>query len=183
MHRITPVNVLLAIIYALPVLFSVLYLCVLVTIWHQPGGSIFFLLGSIIYVCWLYKLSHDSDSATTIWYESTQKAMSYDHAIQPLFETVLYTKKKVCFACGEHQAKKVLRTQNEEIVPLCSVCSANWNVYGYNILKSVPPKELTKRVVIYSLTHPFSCQPFFMCLIELRRFGKWAQMMKRLQNA
>jgi len=97
---------------------------------------------------------------------------------EPLYETELHGR-RVCMACGEKRAVKVLRTTQREIVPLCEDCSRRWNVHGYQILKRIRPGKLISRLVLFKLLHPFQ-QPS-LCRIwdDLKSFQAWAKKMKR----
>ena len=97
---------------------------------------------------------------------------------EPLFETHLLAS-KVCLVCGQRKATTVLRTTNDEIVPLCGECSADWNVYGYQILRRIHPGRLIRRLVMFKLGHPFQPPSMRSLWHDIAGLKNWAGKMKK----
>jgi hypothetical protein len=97
---------------------------------------------------------------------------------EPLFETHL-AKPKVCLVCGRREAEMVLRTTNDEIVPLCRDCSADWNVYGYQILRRIKPGRLIRRLLTFKLRHPFRPPSVAALWRDIDGLKNWARKMKK----
>jgi hypothetical protein len=69
------------------------------------------------------------------------------------------------------------------ILPLCASCAADWNLYGYRILKGLSPKTLLWRLTKFKLTHPFSRPSILEIKNDLAQLQRWANKMKRLKAA
>ncbi|MFL5343105.1 MAG: hypothetical protein ACJ8F7_23485 [Gemmataceae bacterium] len=97
---------------------------------------------------------------------------------EPLFEGALH-RRAVCLACGRRPARSVLRTPGREVVPLCADCAADWNLYGYQLLKRVRPGPLVRRLLRFKLGHPFRGPSWPALVRDLRGFSDWAKRMRR----
>lgn len=88
----------------------------------------------------------------------------------PLYESAGIEGTRLCFVCGKKQARTALTAagRSEPIVPLCTDCSAAWNMYGYLILRRIRPLTL-----LWNITKFYALNPF-------RRSGVWGDL-KRLQ--
>jgi len=96
---------------------------------------------------------------------------------EPLFESHLQGS-RMCLVCARNLADSVLRTTSREVVPLCKDCAADWNIYGYEILRRIKPKRLIKRTLLFKLQHPF--QPSARSIVrDIRGLQGWAAKMKR----
>lgn len=97
---------------------------------------------------------------------------------EPLWETTFCTTGKTCLVCANYFAFSVLRTVNEEVVPMCKDCSVRWNFHGYLILKEIRPWNLIKKLLWFKLKHPVKCSliSFFK---DVRKLQSWAKKMKR----
>ena len=97
---------------------------------------------------------------------------------EPLFETDLHDR-RVCMACAQKHAVKILRTTNREIVPICEDCSSAWNVHGYQILKRIRPVQLMKRIVWFKLRNLLGPPSWRTICRDLTNFKEWAAKMRR----
>jgi len=98
---------------------------------------------------------------------------------EPLWEAHLQTKrKKLCLVCSQEWAVMALRGDNSEIVPICKGCSADWNFYGYEILKRIKPKRLITRTLWFKLKHPFSCSLWDVWK-DVQGLQKWVKKMRK----
>src|SRR4051794_17629952 len=77
---------------------------------------------------------------------------------EPLFESFLLPGDKVCLRCGQEKAASMLYSalSMQPVLPLCTNCAADWNVYGYRIMKGLSAKTLLWRLTLYKLKHPLS---------------------------
>ena len=96
----------------------------------------------------------------------------------PLFEANLH-QRKLCLVCARRYAQSVLRTTTAEIVPICADCSADWNLYGYEILKRIKPPQLIKRLVQFKLSHPFQGPSPLTIWRDINALKGWAAKMKK----
>ncbi len=97
---------------------------------------------------------------------------------EPLFESYLH-QPHICLVCAQKLARSVLRTTQREIVPLCEDCSANWNLYGYQILKRIKPAPLFKRILAFKVRHPFQRPSWRTIWRDISRLREWAEKMKK----
>jgi hypothetical protein len=96
---------------------------------------------------------------------------------EPLFESHLQDE-RMCLVCARNLASSVLRTPSKEIVPLCSSCATDWNIYGYNILRRIKPGRLLKRAVLFKLRHPL--RPSIRTITrDIKSLQNWAAKMRR----
>src|SRR5262245_40112228 len=100
----------------------------------------------------------------------------------PLFESAVEGT-KLCLVCAKKPASSSLWTVNRPVVPLCDDCRADWNFYGYLILKKITPAKLISGIVTFKLTHPFQAPSWATLWRDVRGFQNWsAQMKKFLQS-
>jgi hypothetical protein len=97
---------------------------------------------------------------------------------EPLFESHLH-QRKTCLVCGERYARTVLRTTGREVVPLCENCSADWNIYGYQILRRIKPGPLLRRLLAFKLRHPFARPSLRAIWRDIAGLQAWARRMKK----
>ena len=62
---------------------------------------------------------------------------------------------------------------------VCDDCRADWNFYGYLILKKVKPASLISGIVKYKVLHPFQEPSWRTIWRDVRGFQEWASKMKR----
>lgn len=100
---------------------------------------------------------------------------------EPLYESALPANGRLCLVCGQQPASSALRTpgQTEPIVPLCKHCSADWNCYGYSILKRIKPLPLLLRMSGWFVRNPFSRAVIWS---DLRRLQQWQAKMAQLKK-
>lgn len=98
----------------------------------------------------------------------------------PLYQANFFGNKP-CLACGKYKAVSVLRTVEEEIVPICENCSVNWNFYGYDALKKFKPKELIFNLIKFKILHPL-CGSTYTIYRDLKKMNTWAVRMKRIMK-
>jgi hypothetical protein len=72
---------------------------------------------------------------------------------QPLYESCILTGPRLCLVCARNVAATVLRTTDRDVCPLCLDCGADWNVYGYAILRRIKPLTLFRNIGLFKLTH------------------------------
>lgn len=94
---------------------------------------------------------------------------------EPLFESFYYPINRACLVCGKYKAYSTLCT-TKPIIPICRDCSANWNFYGYGILKKVKPLKVFWNVARF--------QPWAIikAVKDFKSFAKWANKMKRIKE-
>jgi hypothetical protein len=97
---------------------------------------------------------------------------------EPLFESFL-PDARLCLVCAREPAVAALWTTKMPIVPICRTCAADWNVYGYAILRRHTPGELVRDVLKYKLLHPLRKPSLTTLWRDLSRFGEWGARMKR----
>ncbi len=89
------------------------------------------------------------------------------------------TREGYVWSVAEREATTVLRTTNEEIVPLCGDCAADWNVYGYQILRRIKPGRLIRRLLLFKLRHPFQQPSLAAIWRDVEKLQAWARKMKK----
>jgi len=97
---------------------------------------------------------------------------------EPLFESCVEGR-RLCLVCARKPARRALWTVSRPIVPLCEDCRADWNFYGYLILRRIKPGDLILRVIQYKLLHPFQAPSCLAIWRDLRAFQEWAGTMKK----
>jgi hypothetical protein len=97
---------------------------------------------------------------------------------EPLFESFVEGR-RLCLACAKKPASGALWTVNRLVVPLCDACRADWNFYGYRILKRIKPAALISGIVKYKLLHPFQEPSWATIWRDVRGFHDWASKMKK----
>jgi hypothetical protein len=100
---------------------------------------------------------------------------------EPLFETSLEGK-RLCLVCARKHASRALWTVRRPVVPLCDDCRADWNLYGYLILKKIKPASLISNILKFKLHHPFQSPSLLTVWRDVRRFQEWAQKMKKYSD-
>lgn len=98
---------------------------------------------------------------------------------EPLYETTPVHSRKMCLVCAREYAQSVLRTTDKEIVPLCKDCAADWNIYGYLILKRITPRRLIWRTLLFKALHPFQQPSLRIIWQDVRSLQVWAKKMKQ----
>jgi hypothetical protein len=100
---------------------------------------------------------------------------------EPLFECCFMTKPKLCLACGEKEARSVLRNTERDVCPLCDDCSTDWNFYGYSVLKRIKPLRLMRNICVFKLMHPW--QPSFWTIWgDIQSFKLWGEHMRKFKH-
>jgi hypothetical protein len=100
---------------------------------------------------------------------------------EPLFESCCMSKRKLCLACGKKEARTVLRTTERDVCPLCKDCSADWNFYGYLVLKRIKPLRLIRNIGLFKLMHPW--QPSLWTIWEdIQSFKQWGEHMRKFKH-
>jgi len=95
-----------------------------------------------------------------------------------LFESHLSTS-RLCLVCAKHRASTVLRTVEREIVPVCRDCGADWNFYGYYILKRIKLWTLVRRITYFKAWNCFR-RPFIWTIwSDVNELKKWSFKMKK----
>jgi hypothetical protein len=97
---------------------------------------------------------------------------------EPLFEAAYLQSPKMCLVCARKHAESVLRTTEQEIVPLCKDCAAEWNLYGYLILKRIKPARLLWRTAVFKMRHPFQQPSTTAIWHDIQTLQAWAKKMK-----
>ena len=98
---------------------------------------------------------------------------------KPLYETLMGADQKICLVCGKDKAYSTLRTIEKPILYLCRPCAADWNSYGYYILKRINPKSLMQNIIKYKVLHWFEVQSFIKCWYDLKEFRQWSEKQKK----
>src|ERR1700677_4240279 len=99
---------------------------------------------------------------------------------EPLFESCYMAKRKLCLVCGQKKAKTVLRNTERDVCPLCEDCSADWNFYGYSVLKRIKLLRLIRNIGFFKLMHPW--QPSLWTIWEdIQSFKQWAEHMRKFK--
>jgi hypothetical protein len=100
---------------------------------------------------------------------------------EPLYESSLPTNGRLCLVCGKHPASSALRTpgQTEPIVPLCKHCSADWNCYGYSVLKRIKPLPLLVKMSGWFVRNPLGRARIWN---DLRRLQQWQKKMAHIKK-
>jgi hypothetical protein len=101
---------------------------------------------------------------------------------EPLFESFV-DGEKLCLVCAQQKASDALRTVTRTIVPLCPDCRADWNLYGYLILRRIKPGLLVRRILSYKLLHPWQKPSWATVWHDVRGLQQWAGKMKRFLRA
>jgi hypothetical protein len=96
----------------------------------------------------------------------------------PLFESAV-DGKKLCLVCAKKPASASLRTVCRPVVPLCDDCRADWNFFGYLILKKIKPAKLISGIIKYKMTHPFQAPSWATLWRDVRAFQEWSAGMKK----
>lgn len=96
---------------------------------------------------------------------------------EPLWETSIWHK-KMCLVCAERFATNVLRTIEKEVVPICKNCSADWNFYGYEILKKIEPKRLILKTFWFKLKNLWGLSMWSVWK-DVQALRQWAKKMKK----
>lgn len=97
----------------------------------------------------------------------------------PLYESPCLESPRMCLVCARKHAASVLRTTDREIVPLCVECAAEWNAYGYLILRRIKPGRLIWRTLIFKAIHPFQQPSIRRIWQDISALQAWAQHMKK----
>ena len=98
---------------------------------------------------------------------------------EPLYETTFLQSRRMCLVCARKHAESVLRTTDREIVPLCKDCAADWNSYGYVILKRITAGRLIRRTVVFKLLHPFQQPSLWTIWHDIKALQAWAKKMRK----
>jgi hypothetical protein len=98
---------------------------------------------------------------------------------EPLYEATYLLSRRMCLVCAKKHAESVLRTTEKEIVPLCKDCAADWNIYGYLILKRIKPGRLIWRTVVFKILHPFQQPALRTIWQDMKALQAWAEKMKK----
>ena len=69
------------------------------------------------------------------------------------------------------------------IVPLCQECAADWNAYGYDILKRVRPKQLVWRLAKYKALHLFGRPTLKEIYRDVAAMAQWSKKMKAIMKS
>jgi hypothetical protein len=101
---------------------------------------------------------------------------------EPLYESFLLPSPKVCLVCASRQAHSALYSGTQMIVPLCQECAADWNLYGYGLLKKVRPQQLILRLAKYKLFHWFSGPGVIEMTRDVKEMARWAKKMKTIMS-
>lgn len=101
---------------------------------------------------------------------------------EPLYEAANLEGEHLCLVCGKNIARSALRSPSvkEPIVPLCSDCSSNWNIYGYLILKGIRPVPLVMKMAGFFLYKPARRLVVWQ---DLRNLMRWQKKMLRLRTS
>jgi hypothetical protein len=100
---------------------------------------------------------------------------------EPLYESAAVSGERLCFLCGDRRARTALMTPSsaEPVVPLCRECSAEWNMYGFRVLRRIRPAALLLKVVKWSIRHPARRAAVWG---DLRRLRKWKRRVDELRK-
>jgi hypothetical protein len=101
---------------------------------------------------------------------------------EPLYESSLLPTPKACLVCGRRRAQSALYAGTRLVVPLCKDCAADWNAYGYDILKKVRPKQLVWRLAKYKAFHPFSRPGLAEIYRDVAAMAQWSKKMKAIMK-
>jgi hypothetical protein len=101
---------------------------------------------------------------------------------EPLYESFLLPSPKVCLVCASKPAHCALYSGTRLIVPLCEDCAADWNFYGYDVLKRIRPKQLALRLAKYKLLHPFTRPGVMEISRDVKEMARWAKKMKTIMS-
>ncbi len=99
---------------------------------------------------------------------------------EPLYESFLLSSPKVCLVCACRPAYSALYSGTRLIVPLCVECAADWNAYGYDILKRVRPKQLVLRLAKYKALHLFGRPGLMEIYKDVAVMAQWSKKMKAI---
>jgi len=102
---------------------------------------------------------------------------------EPLYESFLLPTPKVCLICACRPAISALYSGTRLIVPLCKECAADWNAYGYDILKRVRPKQLVLRLAKYKAIHPLGRPGLIEICTDVAAMAKWSKKMKAIMKS
>ena len=97
---------------------------------------------------------------------------------EPLYESFLLPSPKVCLVCGRQPANSALYSGTRLVVPLCKQCAADWNVYGYDILKKVKPKQLVVQLTKYKAMHLWRRPGLIEIVRDVAAMVRWSKKMK-----
>ena len=97
---------------------------------------------------------------------------------EPLFETNV-DGKRLCLVCAKKLASRALWAGVKQVVPLCDDCTADWNIYGYLVLRRAKPAALISSIVKYKLRHPFQAPSSMTIWRDVLGFQDWAAKMKK----
>jgi hypothetical protein len=100
---------------------------------------------------------------------------------EPLFESCYITEQKLCLVCGQKKASTVLRNTERDVCPLCEDCSAEWNIYGYSVLKRIKPVRLLGNICLFKLRHPWQ-PPFRTIWRDIQSFKQWGEYMRKFKH-
>jgi hypothetical protein len=98
---------------------------------------------------------------------------------EPLYEATYLQSRRMCLVCARKYAESVLRTTEKEIVPLCEDCAADWNFYGYLILKRIKPTRLIWRTLGFKILHPFQQPSLRTIWQDIKTLQAWSEKMKK----
>lgn len=101
---------------------------------------------------------------------------------EPLYESFLLPRPKVCLVCARRPASSGLYTGTRLVVPLCKQCAADWNVHGYDILKRVRPKQLVVRLAKYKALHLFRRPGMIELIKDVKAMARWSVKMKTIMK-
>jgi hypothetical protein len=102
---------------------------------------------------------------------------------EPLYESTFLSNPRMCLVCARKHAESVLRTTDQEIVPLCKDCAADWNLYGYLLLKRIKPGQLIRRTAVFKMLHPFQQPSMRTIWHDIKTLRAWAKKMKKWTQA
>lgn len=103
---------------------------------------------------------------------------------EPLFESFHLPADKICLRCGQERAVSILYSavSMRPVLALCTHCAADWNLYGYRIMKGLDAKTMLWRLGMFKLKHPFSRPSILEIKKDLQDLLRWANKMKRLKE-
>jgi hypothetical protein len=104
--------------------------------------------------------------------------MPMDDLPEPLFESSVEGA-RLCLVCTKRSATGALWTVSRPVVPLCDDCRADWNFYGYQILKRVRPTRLIWGIAKYKMLHPLQGPGLTAIWRDVCGLQEWAIKMKR----
>jgi hypothetical protein len=79
------------------------------------------------------------------------------------------------------KAKTVLRNTDRDVCPLCEDCSADWNFYGYRVLKRIKPLRLLWHIFWFKLMHPWQPSLWTICG-DIKSFKQWGEHMRKFKH-